>query len=209
MARNRKPYPAPGKAGRNPNQSADNSGKLRIIAGHWRGRVLRFPGLDGLRPTGDRVRETLFNWLQGDIHQARCLDLFAGSGALGLEALSRGAEHCTFIDNQTSACRALNDNLDLLGCSNGRVISGSSLDWLANVPSSEQPFDIIFCDPPFAADLWAKTLRLLTDFPGLAAGCLIYVETPKNTTLDAPQNWQLQKVKEAGQIRFCLFRVNG
>ncbi len=211
MARNRKPSTGKRSPGPKPgNHSKSRAGQLRIIAGLWRGRVLKFPGLDGLRPTGDRVRETLFNWLQGDIHQARCLDLFAGSGALGLEALSRGASHCTFIDSQTSAYRSLVDNLNLLQCDAGKVVQGNALNWLQHHSANlESTFDIVFCDPPFSADLWSQTLTLLAGHPSLAPNAFIYIESPRGTQIEPPLGWQLMRSKDTGQIRFCLFQATG
>ncbi|WP_390517735.1 16S rRNA (guanine(966)-N(2))-methyltransferase RsmD [Halioxenophilus aromaticivorans] len=211
MARNRNPNPANRSRGGTPRKGdPTTTGQLRIIAGQWRGRVLKFPALDGLRPTGDRVRETLFNWLQGDITQARCLDLFAGSGALGLEALSRGAQHCTFIDTQSNACQALAANLELLNCSQGQIAQTNALQWLASSANGlEKPYDIIFCDPPFAANLWPQTLAALSRHPCLASNALVYIEAPKDATLEPSPSWQLARVKDAGQIRFYLFQATG
>jgi len=192
-----------------PKPKPSNLGQLRIIAGRWRGRKLQFPALAGLRPTGDRIRETLFNWLQNDLVDAHCLDLFAGSGALGLEALSRGAAHCTFIDSQADACRAMQANLDLLHCQQGRVVHSNALAWLKQTPDPSQtrPYQIVFCDPPFQLGLWAETLALLAEHPQIAEDAWVYVEAPRSYAIDAPLNWHLHRSKETGQVRFCLFRV--
>lgn len=171
--------------------------ELRIIAGQWRGRKLRFPVLDGLRPTGDRLRETLFNWLAPDIEGARCMDLFAGSGALGLEALSRGAEHCCFVDTQLQACKAISSNLELLGSvSSASVVCDSAAHFLAQ----HDDYDTVFFDPPFAAEecySWLAAIR---------PGCLVYVETARGYEPPVPDSWQSLKDKTAGAVRLRLFR---
>lgn len=189
--------------------ASPTSGQLRIIAGQWRGRKLSFPSVSGLRPTGDRVRETLFNWLQADVAGSRCLDLFAGSGALGFEALSRGASHCTFIDNQAAACDHLKTNLSLLQCQDADVYQMDALTWLQQVPpTGSQPYDLIFCDPPFAQDLWLPALAALECHPVLAPEALMYVESPLTTPLKVDtEHWQLRRSKESGQVRFCLFQA--
>ena len=135
------------------------NGQLRIIGGQWRGRKLSFTAAEGLRPTSDRVRETLFNWLAADIHGAKCLDLFAGSGALGLESLSRGATHCDFIDTSAAAIKQLQSHLQVLdGASRGRCHNDSALSFLTK---AQQRWDMIFVDPPFGQDLLAPTCELL------------------------------------------------
>lgn len=195
---------------RTPKTSRSNSGQLRVIAGNWRGRKLSFPALEGLRPTGDRMRETLFNWLQDDIHDARCLDLFAGSGSLGLEALSRGAQHCTFIDTQAQACQALRANLALLNCQQAHIEQRDALSWLDSQSGiNSEPFNIVFCDPPFALDLWAQTLTKLTNHSLLAKDALIYLESPRKVAIATAPSWHLQRSKETGQVRFCLFQAAG
>ncbi|WP_317932149.1 16S rRNA (guanine(966)-N(2))-methyltransferase RsmD [Halioxenophilus sp. WMMB6] len=194
-----------------PRHTAD--GQLRIIAGQWRGRKLAFPALDGLRPTGDRIRETLFNWLQAELPGARCLDLFAGSGALGLEALSRGAAHCTFIDSQASACQALKANLAKLSCTAAQVLQTDAVTWLqqsaASLHSGQTPVQVVFCDPPFAKGLWAEAIEALAASPLLASDAWIYIETPKDEAVTVPVQWRLHRSKTAGTIRFQLFQVAG
>ncbi|GAA5525880.1 ribosomal RNA small subunit methyltransferase D [Microbulbifer aestuariivivens] len=187
-------------------------GQLRIIGGDWRGRKLQFAAVEGLRPTGDRLRETLFNWLQFRLVGARCLDLFAGSGALGLEALSRGAAAVDFVELNRQAAQTLSSQLQLLQCDQGRVHNCSAAQYLQGTPGSCDPdsygpnsYDIVFIDPPFAGNLWAETLAVLA--LRLAAGALVYVETPRDSALAPPPHWQLQKEKRAGQVCMRLFQV--
>ena len=180
------------------------SNQLRIIGGSWRGRKLSFPDVDGLRPTGDRIRETLFNWLAPDIQGAHCLDLFAGSGALGLEALSRGAESSVLLEKHAAAAQQLKANLQLLQADNGRVEQVDSLQWLAQQKPSH-PFDIIFIDPPFALDLWATIATALEANHWLSDAAVIYLEAPRDAQLQLPANWQLHRDKQAGQVSFRLY----
>src|SRR5262249_2915587 len=160
-----------------------------IIGGTWRGRKLRFPPSPGIRPTPDRVRETLFNWLQPRVSGARCLDLFAGSGALGLEALSRGASHVTFVERDAAAVRELRARLSEWGASGARVEQADFLHFLAGLP---QPFDIVFVDPPFTSGFLTEAAGLLEARQWLAPGALIYVECAARTGLPAlPASWTL------------------
>ncbi|WP_346838171.1 16S rRNA (guanine(966)-N(2))-methyltransferase RsmD [Microbulbifer sp. SAOS-129_SWC] len=193
MARNR-----PTNKPRNAAHQAQS--QLRIIGGRWRGRKLAFAPVEGLRPTGDRLRETLFNWLQFHLPGARCLDLFAGSGALGLEALSRGAAAVDFVELNPRAAQTLTEQLQLLQADSGRVHCAGAQDFLA---CSADSYDIVFVDPPFAADLWQETLSALA--PRLRDGALVYVESPRDTTLATPAGWQLEKDKKAGQVAMRLF----
>lgn len=177
---------------------------LRIIGGEWRGRKLRFPDVEGLRPTTDRVRETLFNWLAPVIHGARCLDLFAGSGALGLEALSRGAAAVTFVERDNRAQRALRENLQLVGSSGGEVIAGDALAFLRGTPT---PFDVVFLDPPFRRGLLEPCLTLLNEKGWLAPGARIYLEVELEAgELLLPDGWELLRSKKAGQVSYNLAR---
>lgn len=180
------------------------SNQLRIIGGSWRGRKLSFPDVDGLRPTGDRIRETLFNWLAPDIQGAHCLDLFAGSGALGLEALSRGAQSSLLLEKHAAAAQQLKANLQLLQAHNGRVEQVDSPQWLAQQKPS-YPFDIIFIDPPFALDLWAPIATALEANHWLSDAAVIYLEAPRDAQLQLPANWQLHRDKQAGQVSFRLY----
>lgn len=186
-------------------RSNTHLGTVRIIAGQWRGRKLQFPATEGLRPTGDRLRETLFNWLAPHIEGAHCLDAFAGSGALGLEALSRGAASCHFIDNQSQAIYALNDNLARLDCNNATVISASVNDWLH---TCKHAFDIVFIDPPFNSELYQPILTTLAASPVLRDKALLYVESDKRTVPEIPTAFSVLKDKTAGHTRYQLWQKN-
>ncbi len=199
-----RPSAKPEKSG---TKSAKSANQLRIIGGCWRGRKLSFPDVEGLRPTGDRMRETLFNWLAPDIQGARCLDLFAGSGALGLEALSRGAAECLFLEQSPLAAQELTKNLELLKATNGHLQKQDALIWLQL--KSPQRFDLIFIDPPFQLDLWQSTFDLLEKGDYLAQNALIYVECPKGTTYQIPRKWAPHKEKIAGSNIYRLFIRNG
>lgn len=182
-------------------------GELRIIGGQWRGRKLRFPPLSGLRPSPDRVRETLFNWLAPELPGARCLDLFAGSGALGLEALSRGAAHSVFVDSARAACDRINDHLKLLGSPDGKVCHSDVAHWLAHKPGNEAPFDMVFLDPPFRQDFLRDCCVAVEDNGWLAARAWIYLESGADEALPAlPSNWTLYRDKRAGQVAYRLFQ---
>ncbi len=180
------------------------AGQLRIIGGQWRGRRLRFAGGSGLRPTADRNRETLFNWLQGQIDGARVLDLFAGSGALGLEALSRGAASAVFVEHSRGACRSLEQNIAMLDAAGrAEVISGDARRFLRDRPA---PFDLIFLDPPFAADLLDPALAALAAWP-LPGHSRIYVEAPLHPAPpELPAGWALCRERSAGAVWFALLR---
>lgn len=179
--------------------------QVRIIGGQWRGRRLTFTPEEGLRPTSDRVRETLFNWLTPDIHGARCLDLFAGSGALGLEALSRGAAHCDFVDTSSPALRQIEAHLNTLGAGAiGQCQRGSALKFL-ETPSV--PWDIVFVDPPFGLDLVQPSCERLTRPGVMAQHALVYVETGKGEAPAIPPSWELHREKLAGDVRYRLFIV--
>lgn len=179
---------------------------LRIIGGSWRGRKLSFPALDGLRPTGDRIRETLFNWLQGELPGAVCLDLFAGSGALGFEAVSRGAAFALLVERDASAVRQLQLNCEILQTRTVEVKQGDALGFLAG--SSNRQFNVVFIDPPFASDLWAKACDALMQGQWLAPGAWMYVETPPETTWIAPTTWRLHRQKQAGQVIYRLYQLS-
>ena len=182
------------------------SGQIRIIAGDWRGRKLPVADIPGLRPTSDRVRETVFNWLAPYIPGARVLDCFSGTGALSLEALSRGAREAVMLEMATPAVNTLKSNLAMLKAGNGNVVDTDSLRFL-NQPA-EQPFDVIFLDPPFRQGLLEETCRLLSDNNYLHADSIIYVEVEKELNpLPVPETWQLIKSKNAGQVSFNLLRV--
>ncbi len=182
--------------------------QLRIIGGNWRGRKLSFPSLEGLRPTPDRVRETLFNWLAAATPGARCLDLFAGSGALGLEALSRGATSAQFIDNASAVCQQLKDNLKQLDCDHAEVSNQTALTWLQS--NHPQPFDIIFLDPPFHQNLLQDCINQIDQQNLLSETGWVYLEMNNQETLPVlPPTWQLHREKQAGQISYRLFTCHG
>ncbi|MCA7013358.1 16S rRNA (guanine(966)-N(2))-methyltransferase [Dickeya dadantii] len=186
-------------------QATSAPGQIRIIGGQWRGRKLPVPDSPGLRPTTDRVRETLFNWLAPVIQQSRCLDCFAGSGALGLEALSRYAAHATLLEAERNVARQLTQNLSLLRADNAEVVNADTLQWLAK-PASAPPYDVVFLDPPFRRGLLDDTLRLLEAGGWLAQETWIYIETEaENRTLPIPSTWTLHREKTAGQVSYRLY----
>ena len=176
---------------------------MRIIAGCWRGRRVSFEQSKAdLRPTGDRIRETLFNWLDPYIRDARCLDMFAGTGVLGLEALSRGAAGVIFIEKDPEVARQLEQNLHKLEAEHGRVLQGDAVDRLKTVGS---PVHIVFLDPPFAGTDYANLCTLLEQSGCLAEEALIYIEMPRKSDWpDLPANWEIRKEKTAGQVRYAL-----
>lgn len=176
------------------------SGTLRIIGGDWRGRRLEFPSSPNLRPTGDRIRETLFNWLAAEVSGSRCLDLFAGSGALGLEALSRGARHCTFLETSSAAIEGINAHLSLLNAvDRGRVINTNALSW------RDDPFDIVFVDPPFSDNLAIDSLKHLINHQLLTDSALVYLEVASTASLeDLPPALSIIRDKQSGAVRYLL-----
>ena len=181
---------------------AARSRVLRIIGGRWRGRKLRFPASPAIRPTPDRVRETLFNWLGAATPGAECLDLFAGSGALGLEALSRGAAQVTFIEQDAAAVRELRARLAEWEAAGARVRHTDALQYLAG---DVQPCDIVFLDPPFNSPLLPRSAQLLETRGWLKAGALIYVECAAREGLPPlPQSWRLLKARRAGEVGYHL-----
>jgi len=182
------------------------SSTIRIIAGSWRGRRLPVLDSDGLRPTTDRVRETLFNWLMHDIAGANCLDLFAGSGVLGIECLSRGAKFVHFVEQNRQVAKALDDNLNVLlnDRSQVKLTIGSALDVL-NANRVNQ-YDVVFLDPPFQSELLAKAIILLQESGCLNEGALIYIEQDsKQSSVVVPETWSLHREGKAGQSRYCLY----
>jgi 16S rRNA (guanine966-N2)-methyltransferase len=181
---------------------------VRIIAGAWRGRRIHFPDMPALRPTPDRVRETLFNWLQHSIGDARCLDLFAGSGALGLEALSRGARDVVFVEQFPAAARALQEQLVRFGgAAKGRILEMGAARFLRTLGA---PFDIAFLDPPFGTNALAEYLPLLDSGDWIKVGGLVYLENERAAGVpELPGHWELLKSKSAGEVGYHLARVNG
>ncbi|WP_158780788.1 16S rRNA (guanine(966)-N(2))-methyltransferase [Pantoea sp. BAV 3049] len=179
------------------------AGQIRIIGGLWRGRKLPVPDSAGLRPTTDRVRETLFNWLAPDIQGARCLDCFAGSGALGLEALSRHAASATLLELERPVAQQLEKNLATLGAKTGRVVNTNTLQFLAQ---AGEPHDLVFIDPPFRKGLLEQTIEQLESGGWLADKALVYVESEvENGMPPVPVSWQLHREKIAGQVAFRLY----
>ncbi|HHZ70903.1 MAG TPA: 16S rRNA (guanine(966)-N(2))-methyltransferase RsmD [Methylococcaceae bacterium] len=178
--------------------------KLRVIGGQWRSRVLTFTDTPGLRPTPVRIRETLFNWLQYDVVGSRCLDLFAGSGALGFEALSRGAISVTQVEKDAGACQSLRANKAQLSAQKLQIIE---MDVQQYLKRENEIFDLIFLDPPFAQGLAEVTCQALTAGTWLAGHAKIYIETERSWNLtDIPDNWRLLKDKQAGDVRYQLFQ---
>lgn len=179
------------------------AGQIRIIGGLWRGRKLPVPDSEGLRPTTDRVRETLFNWLAADIQQAKCLDCFAGSGALGLEALSRHAGSATLLELERPVAQQLEKNLATLGAKNARVVNTNTLQFLAQ---QGEPHQLVFIDPPFRKGLLEQTSTLLESNGWLSDDALVYVESEVEHGLPpVPVNWQLHREKIAGQVAYRLY----
>ena len=175
---------------------------LRIIGGNWRGRKITFPEHDGIRPTGDRVRETLFNWLMHDIRGADCLDLFAGSGVLSIEALSRGANHVTLIESNEAASSGISQNLALLDADPNRFdnIKSNAMTWLGQCDTG---FDLIFIDPPFASNVLPAVLEHVA--VRQIARKFIYLETPVALkTSDLPNQWNLYRQKQTGSVHYSL-----
>ncbi|WP_019528743.1 16S rRNA (guanine(966)-N(2))-methyltransferase RsmD [Dasania marina] len=186
-------------------QKHHSSNQLRIIGGLWRGRKLSFPSLEGLRPTPDRVRETLFNWLAPELPGARCLDLFCGSGALGLEALSRGAARVDMVDNAREAVQQLRSNMALLQADTSQAKQDNALNWLSQ---RQLPYDIIFLDPPFRSGLAQECITALAQQPLFKDPAWLYLEMGRDEALPSlPSHWHLHREKTAGQVRYQLFRI--
>ena len=178
--------------------------KLKIIGGNWRSRSISFVDAPGLRPTPARVRETLFNWLRDDIIGSRCLDLFAGSGALGFEAASRGAKSVIQVENNALACRALKENAIALAADQIKIVQMDVFRYLAG---DAEPFDVVFIDPPFAMGLAVQTCQWLEEKGWLSKQAKIYVEAESTLKLDGmPENWRLLKSKVAGEVGYHLFQ---
>ncbi|WP_404393398.1 16S rRNA (guanine(966)-N(2))-methyltransferase RsmD [Pseudoalteromonas phenolica] len=188
-------------------QRASNSGFIRIISGQFRGRKLPVNDLEGLRPTTDRIKETVFNWLMQDTREAKVLDCFAGSGGLGFECLSRFAKDATFIELNKQAAEQLKKNICTLKLENAHVINNSAIDFL-NSQNQGLNFDLVFVDPPFRKGLAEPSCQLLEQNNWLSDNALIYVEVEKECTLNAPENWHILKEKQAGQVLCRLYQRN-
>ena len=181
-------------------------GRLRIVAGKWRSRLLPVGDDALLRPTSARVRETLFNWLAPVVEGAAVLDLFAGSGALGLEALSRGAKRAVFVERSKSTLRQLGDNIATLGGDHASLVESDATHYLHHYPP--EPFDIVFLDPPYAADLYEELCRLLDEQGWLASGARIYLEQAENAPDPAlPSGWAVLRDKTSGKVRYLLLQA--
>ena len=180
--------------------------QVRIIGGQWRGRKLAFTPADGLRPTGDRIRETLFNWLAPAIEGARCVDLFTGSGALGLEALSRGAAHCDFVDRSKATLAQVSTHLHtLVALDRSRCHAASAQQFLK---LATQPYNIVFIDPPFTLQLVEPICEALAKQQLLSNNALVYVETgAMEPPPKVPLNWKMHREKVAGGVTYRLFSV--
>ena len=181
-------------------------GRLRIVAGIWRSRVLEIADVEGLRPTSERIRETLFNWLTPRMAGARCLDLFAGTGALGLEALSRGAAAAVFVENSKVAIATLRRNLASLDASGAVIHAGSATEYIA--AAGAESFDIVFLDPPFADDNLAELCRLIDESELVTTNANVYLEQDRaRPEPDLPDGWTVLKSKVAGNVRYKLAAV--
>jgi 16S rRNA (guanine966-N2)-methyltransferase len=184
---------------RRPAGAGAGANRVRIIGGTHRSRLLKFPERPGLRPTPDRVRETLFNWLGQELAGLACLDLYAGSGALGLEAASRGASSIVLVDSDRDVVTALRANVDLLRIANAQVVQGDALEFLRR---DRRVFDVVFVDPPFADADHAAVLARVAD--RLAPGARVYVEAPR--ALEAPDGWSVQRRLVAGSVHAHLMQ---
>ena len=181
-------------------------GQLRIIAGQWRSRKLAFPDQQTLRPTPDRVREALFNWLQAELAGSICLDLFAGSGSLGFEAASRGAKRVVMVEKNRKAASLINQNRARLEADMTEVVNADAITWLS---SNQQVFDIVFLDPPYRADVLSQCCDLLENGKNLAENAKIYIEHALgDDVIDIPVGWQCTRSRNAGQVSYKLYSRN-
>jgi 16S rRNA (guanine966-N2)-methyltransferase len=176
---------------------------VRIVAGKWRGRFLPVADLAGLRPTSERIRETLFNWLAPEIEGARCLDLFAGTGVLGFEALSRGASGAVFVERSRQASDVLRRSIRDLGATSAAVVCGDALEYLRCAEPS--PMDIVFLDPPFAGQPAGPLCSLLDGRSWLARRAAVYLEQDARQPVPLlPRGWTVRREKKAGNVRYSL-----
>lgn len=180
------------------------TGEVRIIGGQWRGRKIAVPDAEGVRPTPDRVRETLFNWLAPHIRDAICLDAYAGSGVLGFEALSRGAKFTVFVDSNSVVIKQLQQSAE--------VLKTDAVDYIqAKFPRqfswNEPKFNVVFLDPPFGKNYLPGACHYLEDNQMLAKNCLIYIECEASLeVLDIPDNWDIIKQQQAGEVQYALIK---
>ena len=182
------------------------SSKVRIIGGQWRGKKIEFLDLKSLRPTPDRVRETLFNWLAPSLSNARCLDLFAGSGAIGFEALSRGAAHVVMVDNNRRICEKLKEQATLIQTDNIHIVHQEATQFIA---ATQETFDLIFIDPPFQSNLASALIPTLSNNPILNDGAMIYVEIPRSKQLEITKKWESWQVMRSGKTSQVYYVLLG
>jgi 16S rRNA (guanine966-N2)-methyltransferase len=187
---------------------ARHQNSLRIIGGSWRSRKIQFAPEENLRPTSNRIRETLFNWLQDHVAGETCLDMFAGSGACGLEAMSRGASSALFIDSNPTAAAMIEKNLAALTANQCEVLCTNAMTWLVSPQlNNERSFGLVFIDPPYQAGLELSCCLLLEKSGKLKPSAYIYLESDKQDFVsELPVNWQLEKAKQAGKVHFFLFK---
>jgi len=187
---------------------AGKENRVRIIGGQWRGRKIGFPNVEGLRPTTDPIRETLFNWLQPYLSGATCLDLYAGSGALGFEAASRSAERVLMVEKDVIIIKSLRNNKDLIKADNVQLMHRSAMDFLSDKPKPTDPtFDVVFLDPPFKHNSLPECTKRLEESGLLADDALIYIECERKLDLDfLPINWCQHRSKTNGQVSYYLFQ---
>ena len=188
------------------NPKSQTPRRVRIVAGIWRGRYLQVPPRPSVRPTPARVRETVFNWLAGNVEGAECVDLFAGSGALGFEAASRGARRVTLVDRDRGVVQCLRQETQKFSATQIEVVHARALTY---IDCLRDPFDILFLDPPFAlgAELLEKTCAHLSTSRALKESSLVYVESPADWTAQVPARWTPLKSKQAGQVGYHLFEA--
>ena len=179
------------------------SSQIRIIGGRYKGRKLIVSEGPGLRPTGNRIRETVFNWLAPYLEGASCIDLFTGSGALAIEAASRGAENCFAFDTNQSTCAAIKQSLKQFDCSTVNVYNNDSIKWLNTYAGK---IDIAFVDPPFSEDLHDISLNALCNHSGVHEDTLIYVEAARDTVIAVPEGWSWWREKHAGDVLYGVIR---
>lgn len=190
---------------RKPQTAKRNS--IRIIAGEFRGRKLGFPDVSGLRPTADRIRETLFNWVREQIPGETCLDMFAGSGAMGFEALSRGAAEVVFIEKDPKASKAIAENIQSLEVNNAKLVNDNALYWLAQHCNLKEQFGLVFLDPPFKEELIYIACGQLQSSGILKSDSKIYVESASDLVEgEMPASWTQLKNKKAGSVRYYLYK---
>ena len=183
-----------------------SQGKIRIIGGKWRRRYVSFPSIEDLRPSPDAVRETLFNWLGQNLEGKSCLDLFAGSGAFGLEAASRGASRVDMIELNRKAAASLSNTVELLG--GLEAVQCFNMDWKAFLENSDQKYDIIFIDPPFRKPLIKSVCKTLINADSLNEGAQVYIESPKsNFPLPIPSTWHIIRESTRGMVKSTLIQT--